>query len=302
MLAQAEQLRAGSARRQTSGFFGRFIFSLASLALLVIVFGGGLLALSGRAVPGDALYGAKRFTEGARLSLAADPTRQHELEDQFHARRIDEIWTLFAAGRQEWVDFGGPIESFADDLWLIGGVPVRLIESTVLEGVPQIGIYAWVEGDTGAGEVIASLISVRGVASPTPEPTPPQVTPLRPPDQPAPSATPSPTASLTPTPTGTPSATATSSYMPAATPSATWESLSTATWPANENGGDDNSNDNEPEDNVNDNQPDGNSNDNEPEDNLNLNDNEPEDNLNDNEPEDNVNDNEPEDNENSNSG
>jgi hypothetical protein len=26
MLAQAEQLRAGSARRQTSGFFGRFIF------------------------------------------------------------------------------------------------------------------------------------------------------------------------------------------------------------------------------------------------------------------------------------
>ena len=92
------------------------------------------------------------------------------------------------------VQFGGVIGSIAGNRWQIGGTTVIEGEGTVVEGVPEIGRWAEVEGNQQAdGSVLATHIRVL-------EPT---ATPTK-----------TPTATDTPTATATPTHTAAASHTP----------------------------------------------------------------------------------------
>ena len=207
-LAHAANLHKAGQRRPF--FLSRPLATLASLALALIVLGGGAVVASASALPGDPLYGLKRAVENVRLSLASDPVA---LAAQFDQERRDEIELLVAAGRPAQVEFRGIIESMGPDIWTIAGIPVGVDSGTQIIGFPEIGRMAGVRGLVANGQLTATSIRVEGEeSSPTPTPTPgatptpePTETPTPTPTQPAapsPSATPSPT--RTPTPTASP--------------------------------------------------------------------------------------------------
>jgi hypothetical protein len=204
-LALAAALQ-GSARPRRARFFSRPLMTFASLALALIIVAGGALAASASALPGDPLYGVKRAVENARLSLASSLSGRGALAAQFEQERISEIAALLDAGREAEVEFTGIIESIQPDAWLVAGLVVRTNEGTRIDGSPQVGLRAQVQGRTLDGMLIATAIVVEPGAGPTPEPEP------RPTATPKPEVTPSPTGTptrtlaptRTPTPTGTP--------------------------------------------------------------------------------------------------
>jgi hypothetical protein len=61
------------------------------------------------------------------------------------------------------VEFEGPIESVADDLWVVNGITVAVSPVTVIRGVPAPGLMAEVKGVLQPdGSVLATLITVKG--------------------------------------------------------------------------------------------------------------------------------------------
>ena len=276
----------------------RILMPVASLVVILLIFGVGLLPLSAAALPGDALYGAKRLIENTQLTFTADPAGQAALNEQFKQNRIEEINALLSTDRAAAVAFEGTIEVIQPGAWTIAGLRTQITSSTrIVGGDPVIGQMAMVNGRTQSGMLVGTMISL------APTNNPPTATPTATPSSTA-TATPDPTDTIIPTetasPTTTPTATATptttatpieepdptATIQPTASP--TMQPLPTATPTP---GDDDNSNDNGDDDNSNDNAND-NANDN---DNNNDNDN---DNSNDNS-NDNANDND-NDNDNSN--
>ncbi len=199
-LAQAAGLQGSTGSRRT-GFFARPLMTFASLALALIIVAGGAVAASAAALPGDPLYGLKRAVEDARLSLASDVTGRGALAAQFEQERINEIAALLDAGREAEVEFAGAIESIQTDAWLVASLVVHINDGTRIDGNPQVGLRAQVQGRTLDGMLIATTIVVEPGDVPEPAPAPtsePEATAT-----PKPEATPSPTPSRTPTPTPT---------------------------------------------------------------------------------------------------
>ena len=263
-----------------------------SLALLLLLFAVALPLLAAPALPGDSLYGAKRFVEEARLSLAAAPDRRASLLAEFNAERIREVQALLDAGRSAEVQFRGDIMQIEPDYWTVASLRAYLSPDTTVEGQPWLGGSALIQGRTEDGRLLASrLVVLEQPPPPAPLPTP---TPLPPATG---TPTPTVTASPSPSPTAGPTLTDTPQLLPSSTPSPPV----TSTLPpaptvdddnANDNGDDDNDNDDDDvndngDDNVNDND-DGDDNDNGDDDNTNDN---GDDETNENDDDDNDNDN-----------
>ncbi|MBN1993507.1 MAG: hypothetical protein JW953_12475 [Anaerolineae bacterium] len=91
------------------------------------------------AIPGDFLYGAKRFSETVQLSFAPNEGRQTELREKFNQRRLQEIEQLIEQNRAAVVQFRGILETKGDNLWVVAGHTIFLppdieIEKNIHEG------------------------------------------------------------------------------------------------------------------------------------------------------------------------
>jgi len=200
----------------------RLAGAMALLLLIFIVAGTTIVSVSATALPGDALYGAKRTIEQWRLWAAPGPEAKDKLAASFQQKRLDEIAQLLRTGRSATVVFEGPILSLAEDEWIIAGLPVTVNKATVIAGRPAIGLEAQVTGRTQAGVLLATSITVLGEAPDVPTPTAiptstPTITPTSTPAT-APTNTPTttPTSTPTATPTNTPTLTPPSSPPPVA--------------------------------------------------------------------------------------
>ena len=76
--------------------------ALASLVLALTLLGGGLgvAHAAADALPGEALYGAKRGLEQLQLALTSAAWRQASLHARFASERLEEAEALLAAGRE----------------------------------------------------------------------------------------------------------------------------------------------------------------------------------------------------------
>jgi hypothetical protein len=94
-LAEASTLRPRPAPIGSRASSRRFVwkFALASLAVLFLLFGGGVGAAvaSKNALPDQLLYPVKLFTEDVRLDLTGEPGDSIDLLMQFAAVRVDEM-------------------------------------------------------------------------------------------------------------------------------------------------------------------------------------------------------------------
>lgn len=252
-LARAAELRQEPARRRAP-FFGlrRLLVPLASLLLLFIL-GIGWGNISAAAVPGDLLYGSKLFIEDIRLALATSETQRALLREEFKQERVQEVKALLQDGGEAAVAFTGPIGEIEANTWTVASITVHLDEETAVEGRPQVGRMAAVEGVVSDGRLTAGTIRVIGepilpapTATATPSPSPTATYTLSPTTQtatPLPTATTAVTASPTPGPTTTPTATSTTTptEFPTLRSTATMTPPPTATFPlpGNENEDDD---------------------------------------------------------------
>ena len=80
--------------------------ALAGLILVVTLLGGGLgvAYAAADALPGEALYGAKRGLEQLQLALTSNPGSQASLRAGFASERLQEAEALLAAGREAEAD------------------------------------------------------------------------------------------------------------------------------------------------------------------------------------------------------
>lgn len=131
-------------RQQRTGLFG-WLFGPAPAAIkrrtfalqaasLVFVAGtllgvGATVNAAGTALPGDLLYGLKLTIEDAQLALAPEPASQQDLQDQFDARRVEEVQQLLAERRESAVDFVGDIQVQDAERWVVSGIPVQVTGS-----------------------------------------------------------------------------------------------------------------------------------------------------------------------------
>lgn len=194
----------------------QLLLPVASLLLLLLSLGAGLVAVSSSAIPGDALYRVKRQAEAVRLSLTADPATQEDLLEQFNQERIREIRALLRANREAVVAFQGTIETVQTDTWTVAGLSLVITSDTQITGVPAPGRLALVQGRAQNGRLLAMTVTIPGSEEPVPTPTA------------APSPTLQPTATITPSATTTPEPTETGTAE-AITPSATITSEPTET-------------------------------------------------------------------------
>ena len=286
-LAHAKSLNVAPARPSSWYRLRQILLPLASLALVVILFGATAVSVSGSAIPGDALYPVKRIVENVRLNWANDVEEATALTDQYREERIREVQSLLRTGRTEEMSFQGEVEAVQADQWTIATIEVLLNAETDITGEPQIGETALVTGMTQSGVFIASSIDMlTGTEMPpvqveTPEPILVPTEPatatatLEPSVEPTedPTATPTTTATATLTREPTATVTATPTALPTFTPTVPPTAVPT-TPPdngdndnnndsnANDNGDDSNSNDGDDDDEDNGNSNNGNANDN----------------------------------------
>jgi hypothetical protein len=193
-LAEAAALQVAPAPRfLLRGRTRQLFLSFASLAAIFILVAAALFLSSTSALPGDLLYGAKRFGESGRLLLTGNADAIRELSAEYQAERIREIEALLAEGRAADVEFEGRIEEITVGRWVIAGLVVEVGSDTRIEGTPQVGEIARVAGRTANGRLLASRIMIL-----TGAPRPPALD-----DEPALI----PTATTTPTPTSEPETT-----------------------------------------------------------------------------------------------
>ena len=194
-LQQGAALRQAAQRRPALGFVPRLATLFAALSITFAVMGGGAVAASGSALPGDPLYGLKRTVENVRLTFTGSADARATLQAEFNQQRRNETNALLDAGREAEVHFSGPIESIQPDAWIVGGLAVRIDANTQISGQPQIDRLADVRGQTGRTGLLALAITLEQRAEPTPTPTP------APTDTPAPTPTPTSNPIVAPEPT-----------------------------------------------------------------------------------------------------
>ncbi len=200
----------------------RFAFTVAILALF-IVSGLGVNLVSANALPGDALYPAKRFFEKARLTFTVDPQTRVQVERQLQERRREEVRTVLEMQRQVEVEFSGELTAFDSATWTVGGFTLQLNARTEIQGAPQIGAMVSVRAVVGKdGTLQAESLVVVPVNQPAAYPGPEDTATVMPSQTPMPTHTQMP--SETPEWTHTP--------MPSHTPepSETWEPSETPHW------------------------------------------------------------------------
>ena len=177
----------------------RLLMPLASLAVILLLLGFTLVAMSTAALPGDGLYPVKLGLEEFRLQRAADTEHGLMLAEEFQQERLREIEVLLRSNRLAEVLFEGEIESITPAAWIIAGLPVQIDNATEVEGTPRLGELARVTGRTADGQLFAhQIILLTGTADPDEIPLPAILPTIE--------ATPTPQPNATPAATPAPSA------------------------------------------------------------------------------------------------
>ena len=139
----------------------------AIILVLFFVFGGGALAVSAQALPGDFLYPVKRTVEQVTLTILSVPQQDAAYEDflaerrRFEARQVLQLQRAAPA-----VEFGGDLEHSADGGWSVGGIPVELDVQAVEAAGLQPGETVQIVGDAQSGALL-----VRGIQRRHADPT-----------------------------------------------------------------------------------------------------------------------------------
>lgn len=134
-----------------------------ALALLLFVCLGsyGALQVSADSLPGDALYSLKRAAEQTQLTFTLDPQARLEFEQELDERRAAEAQAVTTQGRAVAVEFNGLVTEMTDTRLTVAGLAVRLTIATRLTGVPALGAWVSVSGQTQAdGSVTAETVTV----------------------------------------------------------------------------------------------------------------------------------------------
>jgi hypothetical protein len=220
-LERAAELREGAERPKAfASFFRRFALSAVPLMLVIVILASSIAFASRSAIPGDALYGAKRAVEDLRFALTIDSQARQALSSALEQERIREINALLRKGKSADVEFSGFIEVIGIDSWIVAGIRIQLEPETKIEGEPKVGYRALVKGKAAGGRLTAGEVIVEGNGKNLPEILPP-----RPKTDPRelvdPSATESPTSTVqpSPTPSESPSPTVTQTPTPSPDPS-----------------------------------------------------------------------------------
>jgi hypothetical protein len=121
-----------------------------SMATLLLIY------LAGDTLPGDFLYGLKRVSENAQLSLSVDPARRTELTYQFNQRRLAELNQLFQQKRAAVVEFSGALETKGENLWIIAGYTVLIPADVAIHGNPHEGDVVEVMGFLRTNQVLVA--------------------------------------------------------------------------------------------------------------------------------------------------
>ena len=200
----------------------RFAFTLVMLAVF-IVSGIGVNLASANALPGDALYPAKRFFEKARLTFTVDSEKRVEVERQLQERRREEVRTVLEMQRQVEVEFSGELTDFNESTWTVGGFTLQLNANTEIQGTPQIGVIVAVRAVVGPnGGLQAESLAIMPMSNPVAYPGPGETASPMPTHTSMPSKTPmfthTPMPSETPMFTGTPEHTQEPSHTPMGSP------------------------------------------------------------------------------------
>lgn len=180
--AQADSTEATRARERQSGRFERSLNLprqrqrsivpalarwAASIALILVLLAGGTTLLAENALPGDALYPVKLWTESARMMLSAGDSG---VEAMFTARRLDEARQLITLRRSATTTLTGVVTAVGIDTIRIEDVPVRVTDEVI-----PVGSRVEVEVRAAGGQLTARQIRI-----------------LQPPDALRPSTTPDP--------------------------------------------------------------------------------------------------------------
>jgi hypothetical protein len=183
----------GSAAPSLWPWLRNVLVSGLTILLFLVLSGFMFVSASASAIPGDALYGPKRFIEDVRLNTSASPETAAALLAEFHQRRLVEIEALLLSGREEMVMFSGTVKAMAGDRWIVETIPVAIGGSTIIPDVVDTGNVVQVSGKTLGGALLADRIDLVSKGQPDPD------LPL-----PTPSAVPSPTRPPATEPTATP--------------------------------------------------------------------------------------------------
>ncbi len=199
LLAASQTTSAVASRSRRSGMWNWILRPM--LALLALAFLGTsvVVAASGQAIPGDPLYGVKRFVEESRLALSPDPD---QFLESLRAERLREVRNLLSLSREGMVTFTGTVEVITAEQWMVAGVPVAVTSDTEIEGDAVVGRAVEVTGEIVDGVVVAERIVVLGGEAGESEPA--QLATATPEATPTLSATSTPTATPLPTTTSEP--------------------------------------------------------------------------------------------------
>ena len=121
-----------------------------SMAVLILNF------LAADAIPGDFLYGVKRASENAQLTLTFEENRRSELELEFDQRRLQEVDQLIEQNKVAVVEFKGTLETKGENLWIVGGHTVFIPPDIVGEDSIQEGDFVEVIGLLRANNVVVA--------------------------------------------------------------------------------------------------------------------------------------------------
>ena len=204
-----ERLQAPPRRRSYAGWV--------AVAASLLIAAAAVFGAAENSLPGDPLYGVKRFVENARSAL---------IGEQFAARRLDEIQVLLALKRSADVTFTGDIEAINRASWVIAGLTTQVnartpgAEEAMVGDEVRVDAYTTVDGD-----LIARSVTVEREGEHSVIPTLTLV--------PSSTVIATATSTMTPTATLTPSAsstmTSTATHTPSASPTMTPTRTPTAT-------------------------------------------------------------------------
>ena len=134
------------------------------MLVVVVIAGFGRTAVSANnALPGDLLFPIKTSAQNARLMLTWDAQARQALQQHFQEEYRNDVRMLMQDRRQAQVRFVGTLDAAENNLWVVGGLPVRVDPSTVISGNPQVGdmvqVQATVQTD---GSILASNVAING--------------------------------------------------------------------------------------------------------------------------------------------
>ncbi|MEI8307336.1 MAG: DUF5666 domain-containing protein, partial [Chloroflexales bacterium] len=167
-LNRAADMRPAAGRR----FLGlplRMGLTLATVLLALVIAGGGTVAASSAALPGEPLYGVKRAAEHVQVVFASDKA---PVEREIAQRRRDEIGSLMTKKRSADVEFSGIVTSFSGSTVQIAKFSVQVDANTRIDGALSVGAMVTITGRVDGETIRATRIAVEIGGTPVPSAMP----------------------------------------------------------------------------------------------------------------------------------